>query len=171
MRAFGIVGSISMGGGRFAFYFHEFVVRRAWLSQDDLLERMAISQLLPGPNIGNFAVLLGQRLRGLRGAALALLATLAPGALLMLLLSALYFTRGQVPAFAAGFRGIAAAAAGLALGTSLQIAYRGVPSLQAALFATLTIVAVAFLHIPTLLSILVLGSMGVLLHQARHRAG
>jgi chromate transporter len=162
-RAFGTVGVISMGGGRFAYYFHELVTRRHWISEQEMLERLAISQLLPGPNIGNLAVLLGQRLRGFRGAALALIATLAPGALLMLGLSAFYFARGQVPGAGPAFRGIAAAATGLALGTTLQIGWKSARGLRAALLAALTLVAVLVLHLPTLLAILLLGGLGVLL--------
>lgn len=167
-RAFGVIGVISMGGGRFAFYFHEMVTRRRWLTEVEMLERLAISQLLPGPNVGNLTVLLGQRLRGLRGAALALAATLAPGATLMLALSALYFARGQIPGAGSAFRGIGAAAAGLALATSLQIAYRATRTLRAAALALLTIAAVGVLHVPTLVAILVLGVSGALLFRLRH---
>jgi chromate transporter len=154
-----------MGGGRFAYYFHELVTRRRWLSEQEMLERLAISQLLPGPNIGNLAVLLGQRLRGFRGAALALIATLGPGALLMLGLSAFYFARGQVPGAGPAFRGIAAAAAGLALGTTLQIGWRSARGVRAAVLGALTLLAVLVLHLPTLLAILLLGAGGVLLYR------
>ncbi len=165
-RAFGTIGVISMGGGRFAYYFHELVTRRRWLGEQEMLERLAISQLLPGPNIGNLAVLLGQRLRGFRGAALALIATLAPGALLMIGLSAFYFARGQVPGAAPAFRGIAAAAAGLALGTTLQIGWKSARGVRAAPLAALTIVAVLVLRLPTLPAIVLLGGLGVLLFHA-----
>ncbi len=165
-RAFGTIGVISMGGGRFAYYFHELVTRRRWLGEQEMLERLAISQLLPGPNIGNLAVLLGQRLRGFRGAALALIATLAPGALLMIGLSAFYFARGQVPGAGPAFRGIAAAAAGLALGTTLQIGWKSARGVRAALLAALTIVAVLVLRLPTLPAIVLLGGLGVLLFHA-----
>ena len=110
---------------------------------------------------------LGQRLRGLRGAALALAATLAPGAALMLALSALYFARGQIPGAGSAFRGIGAAAAGLALATSLQIAYRSTRTLPAAALALLTIAAVSVLHVPTLLAILALGAGGAVLFRLR----
>ncbi|HLZ69375.1 MAG TPA: chromate transporter [Dehalococcoidia bacterium] len=165
-RAFGTIGLISMGGGRFAYYFHELVTRRRWFSEQEMLERLAISQLLPGPNVSNLAVLLGQRLRGFRGAALALIATLGPGALLMLGLSAFYFARGQVPGAGPAFRGIAAAAAGLALGTTVQIGWKSARGLRAALLGLLTLVAVLVLHLPTLLAILLLGALGVLLFRA-----
>lgn len=156
-RAFAWVGVISMGGGRFAFYFNELVTRRRWFDEDELIEQYALANLLPGPNIGNWATLLGQRLRGVRGAVLALAATLAPGAALMLLLSAIYFSRGQVPAFTPIFKGIAPAAAGLTIGTSLQIVWRQGRTPAALLLAALTVAAILVLELPPLLTIGVLG--------------
>lgn len=157
-RAFAWVGVISMGGGRFAFYFNEIVTRRRWLSEDELIEQYGLANLLPGPNIGNWATLLGQRLRGLPGAVLALAATLAPGAALMLLLSAVYFSRGQVPAFTPIFKGIAPAAAGLTIGTSLQIAWKQGRTPVAFALAAATVAAILVFKLPPLLAI---GGLGV----------
>lgn len=162
-RAFGLVGITSIGGGRFTFFYHEFVKRRRWLSEAQILEDFGVSQVLPGPNIGNFAVVLGQRLRGLRGAVLALAALLAPGAVLMLVLSALYFSRGEVPALSSILRGVAAAAAGMTAATALQVGQQLGRSLRGILLALITLLAIAILHLPTVLTIVALGLAGILL--------
>src|SRR5579884_3638740 len=128
--SFGAIGVTSMGGGRFTYFYHEFARRRRWLSDAEMLDALALSQVLPGPNIGNLSVLLGARLRGVRGAAIALSAVLAPGALAMIVLSALYFGHGTLPSLLPIFKGIGAAAAGLATATSLQVAWSGVRSLR-----------------------------------------
>jgi chromate transporter len=164
-RAFGWVGVISMGGGRFAFYFNELVTRRGWLSEDDILEDYALANLLPGPNIGNFATLMGRRLRQLPGAALALVATLLPGALLMLLLSVLYFSRGQTPGLGAAFRGIGPAAAGLTAATTGQIAWKQGRAPFAVGIAVLTALAILVVGAPALLAIAVLGSAASLYYR------
>src|SRR4051812_5017783 len=114
LRSFGTIGVTSMGGGRFTYFYHEFAQRRRWLTDAEMLDALALSQVLPGPNIGNLSILLGARLRGARGALLALVAVLAPGALAMLVLSALYFSHGHLPSLLPVFKGIGAAAAGLA---------------------------------------------------------
>jgi chromate transporter len=156
-RAFGWVGVISMGGGRFAFYFNELVTRRRWLSEEAILEDYALANLLPGPNIGNFATLMGRRLRQLRGATLALAATLIPGALLMLLLSVLYFSHGKTTGLDAIFRGLGPAAAGLTIATTAQIAWKAGRTPLAVAFALVTVLAILVLGLPALLTILVLG--------------
>jgi chromate transporter len=165
LRSFGTIGVTSMGGGRFAFFYHEFARRRHWLTDSELLDGLALSQVLPGPNIGNLSVLLGARLRGARGGAIALVAVLAPGATLMLVLSALYFGSGQVPALLPVFKGIAAAASGLALTTSLQVAWKGVRSLRALALAAVTLVGVGVFRVPTVPAILVMTGVGLVLFQ------
>ena len=156
-RAFGWVGVISMGGGRFAFYFNELVTRRGWLSEEAILEDYALANLLPGPNIGNFATLMGRRLRHLPGATLALAATLIPGALLMLLLSVLYFSHGKTAGLDAAFRGLGPAAAGLTIATTAQIGWKAGRTPLAIGCAALTVVALLVVGAPALLTILVLG--------------
>ncbi len=166
-RAFGTVGATSMGGGRFTFFYQEFVRRRRWLTEPEILEVFGVSQILPGPNIGNFAVVLGQRLRGVRGALLALLALLLPGAVMMLVLSILYFSRGEVPALASILRGVAAAAAGMTLATALQIGYSMARSVRGVVIALLAAGGIVFLHLPIVLAILVLGAIGIFLSRPR----
>lgn len=169
VRAFGYIGVISMGGGRLAFYFDELATRRRWLTTEALLEDYALASLLPGPNIGNFATLLGRQLRGLSGAALALLVTLLPGGALMVALSALYFTHGHLPVLAPIFRGIAPAAAGLTLGTTAQIVWRQARSPVPALVAALTAATILVLRVPTLPAILVIGGVTALVEALRRR--
>jgi chromate transporter len=167
LRAFGAVGATSMGGGRFTFFYQEFVRRRRWIRETEILEVFGVSQILPGPNIGNFAVVLGQRLRGLRGAVLALLALLLPGAALMLVLSTLYFGRGEVPALSSILRGVAAAAAGMTLATALQIGYSMARSVRGVVTVLLAAGGIAILHLPIVLAILVLGATGIFLSRPR----
>jgi chromate transporter len=126
VRVFGGIGLTSFGGGRVAYFWHEVARRRNWVAEEDLLQGIAITSLVPGPNFGNLSVFLGQRLRGVRGAVLGTLALLAPGVSLMLLLTVLYFSHGQVPAAAPVFRGVGAGAVGLALGSALSVGSRTV---------------------------------------------
>ncbi len=170
-RAFGTVGATSMGGGRFSFFYQEFVRRRRWVTEPEMLEVFGVSQILPGPNIGNFAVVLGQRLRGTRGALLALLALLLPGAALMLLLSMLYFSGSEVPALPSILRGVAAAAAGMTLATALQIGYSLARSVRGVILALLAAGGIVLLHLPIVLAILILGAIGIFLARPRGESG
>ena len=170
VRAFGRIGLTSFGGGRITYFWHEIVVRRRWLTEADLLEGVAISQLLPGPNVANLSVYLGQRLRGGRGAALAALAVPGPGAVTMLALAVLYLERGQTPAAGPVFAGVGAAAAGLALSSTLAVGARAVRDPAAVLLAGLTFAGVALLELNPLAVILPLGLAGAWLRRPRPSA-
>ena len=151
LRSFGTIGLTSFGGGRIAYFWHEFRRRKDLVSEHDLLDGIAVSQLLPGPNITNLAVYLGHRMRGLPGALLALTAVAAPGALIMLVLSILYIERGQTPALEPLFRGVGPGAAALALSSTLGVSLRTARDPAALALVALTFVAVALFRLNPLL--------------------
>jgi chromate transporter len=112
-REFLLIGATSFGGGRAAYFQDALVKRRRWLTDDEFLEAVAVSQVLPGPNIGNLAAYLGQRMWGGRGAVLAVLCLTVPGALSILALGWLYFNGMPASIAEPVGKGVAAAAAGL----------------------------------------------------------
>lgn len=163
-RTFTLLGLTSLGGATFTYFYSEFVDRLKWLSHEEIMNYRAISQLLPGANMGNLAVLVGRRLGGPAGAAAALSALIAPGAVLMLLLSAVYFRGGQVSILGALFKGIGPAAAGLALANALEASGREIRSPRSAWLLPVAAITVIFFHLPTLVVIAVLGLVGVALY-------
>jgi chromate transporter len=44
------------------------VIDKKWLSQKQFVEMLAVSQAIPGPNIVNLALMLGDHFQGWRGA-------------------------------------------------------------------------------------------------------
>lgn len=95
---------------------------RRWLSQTEFNEVFALCQTLPGANITNFAAVFGMRHRGVSGAAAALAGLLAAPMAIVMLLSGLYASYGGLPPVRHALGGLAAAAAGLLLGTAGKIA-------------------------------------------------
>ena len=69
-----IIGAISFGGGIIAYERILLVEKRKWLSADEFMAYLAISQTMPGLNSVNMAVLAGDHLRGVLGAIIATLA-------------------------------------------------------------------------------------------------
>src|SRR2546428_14187038 len=69
------------------------VEKRRWLTPADFTEGCAVCPILPGPNIGNAAIVLGQRWVGLRGAIVAVLGLFAPADLWVLTLRGLFTRR------------------------------------------------------------------------------
>ncbi len=141
------------------------VERRRWLSAAEFTDLLALCQFLPGPNIVNFAVALGGRFYGAAGSLAAVAGLLGGPVAVVIGLGALYGRFASVPAVAHGLAGLAAAAAGLVLATALRIAapLRGRPGGIAV--AVAAVLAVAVLHLPLWLVLLVLAPAGVLLNR------
>lgn len=97
------------------------VTRKKWLSEDDFAQALAVCQLLPGANTLNMSVFLGSQLAGAMGALAALLGLTTIPFALVLSLGVAYGRIEQGPHMAAVFQALGAGAAGVALGTGLQM--------------------------------------------------
>ena len=95
--------------------------RRRWLTQAQFVETLSLGQVLPGPNIVNMALMIGDRFFGLRGALAALAGLLAAPLLIVLVFAALYGRYAQHPAVSGALRGMGAVAAGLILSTAIKM--------------------------------------------------
>lgn len=170
-RVFTWVGLTSVGGGRAAFLYDAFVTRRAWLSADEFVPGLTLSQLLPGPTISNLAIFVGTKLGGGRGAIVGWLAVLVPGALAILCLASLYFERGVGPSAASVLRGMGAAVAGFLFVTTAQMARAALRGRAAPWIAALTFAAVALLRLNTFLVLLLVGAVSLWINRPQRPEG
>lgn len=136
---------------------------RRWLTKEEFVEILAIAQILPGPNICNLALMIGDRFFGWRGAFAALGGMIALPLVIVLMLTALYSRYAELPQVAGALRGMAAVSAGMLIGTALKLA----PALQAnpmpvqvcIALAVVSFVAVALLRWPLAWVLLALGAL------------
>jgi chromate transporter len=99
----------------------ELVENQRWLTREQFLELLSISQVLPGPNIVNLALILGDRHFGWRGGAAAMGGVLLAPLGVVLALAILAQQLQGLPAVAGALRGMGAVAAGLVLSTALRL--------------------------------------------------
>ena len=151
----------------------ELVERRRWLSPDQFVEMLAISQVMPGPNVVNLALMFGDRVFGWRGAVAALGGMLIVPMVVVLALTALYARFDQDPMVTGALRGMGAVAAGLVLSTGFKLLgtlRRNVMGLPICLaFGAATLIATAWLRLPLVWVIALLGSFAVLVAWIRLR--
>lgn len=158
-------------GGVLAIAQRELVERRRWMSNAEFVEDWAVAQIMPGPNIVNLSIMLGQRYFGWRGALAALAGMLTLPLLIVLLLALLYAQYAQLPAVAGALRGMGAVAAGLVVAVGLKLfpALRGnVLGLGRCMaLGALCFVAVALLRWPLAYVLLGLGAVASVLAYRR----
>ena len=158
-------GLSSLGGGRSAYFHDALVRRRGWITHEEFVQDFTLSQVLPGPNFSNLAVVLGYRLAGLAGGVWGLLSIAAPGGVILLGLSVLYL-RGAFSADTTTLmRGLGAAVVGLVLVTSLRVAWGALRGGRAMLMAALTFLAVGPLRLPTVWVVVVMVPLSFWLHR------
>ena len=106
--SFALIGTFTIGGGyaMIPLMEKELVDKHLWLTKEDFLDVMALSQAMPGVFAVNMASSVGYRLRGIAGAVAAVIGNiLAPIAIIILLAAFFhYFKDNQV--VEAVFKGI-----------------------------------------------------------------
>ena len=112
--AFSII-SLSGFGGVLYWSRRMLVEQRKWMTPAEFNDAYALCQILPGPTIVNLSVVFGRSIRGLPGAAVALVGLIGPGMAIVVFFAFLYSVYGTIEALQRMFMGVAAAAAGLVI--------------------------------------------------------
>jgi chromate transporter len=148
--------------------------QKRWLTKEQFVEILAFGQVLPGPNVCNVALMVGDRFFGWRGAFAALAGMMAVPLVIVLAITAAYSQYASNPVVAGALKGMGAVAAGLIVGTALKLmsALRanpmGIPACAVLLVSAF--VAVAILRWPLVWILLGLGTLACLLAWRRLRA-
>ncbi|GAC1332811.1 MAG: chromate transporter [Beijerinckiaceae bacterium] len=137
------------------------VEERHWLDDHEFAGLLGLSQVLPGANTINMAVLVGDRFRGGSGAVAAVLGLMAMPLAIVVLLVELYGSVAQNPYVGAAIAGAGAAAAGLVIGTGLKIARNLKLSARIVLVALVTFVAIGVLRLPLIWVLIVLVPLSI----------
>lgn len=160
-------------GGVVAVVQRELVERKQWLTREEFVEDWAVAQILPGPNVINLSLMLGDRYFGLRGALAAMAGLLAFPLLIVLALAMVFSGVSDLPMAQGAMRGMGAAVAGLIAATGLRLlgALRQnvMGQLACGVFCVATFVAIALLRLPLVGVLLGLGGLASL--WAWHRLG
>lgn len=154
------IGCLAFGGAQ-AFARRVMVEERRWLSEQQYAELLALGQVLPGPNVGNMAVMFGRQVRGLPGALACVSGFFGLPLCLLVGLVSLYAWGGQNRWFGAAMHGVAAAAAGMVLGTALRMGTRLRPPPEALALAVAVLLAAAVFRLPLPLIVVVAAPLGI----------
>ena len=153
-------------GGVLAVVQRVLVDEKRWLTNEEFIEDWAVAQILPGPNVVNLALMIGDRYFGLRGGLAALAGILTFPLLVVLVIAAFFASVADTPMAQGALKGMGAvsagliAAVGLRLITALKVNVMSVGVCVA--LAAMTFIAVAIMRIPLAWVLLGLGAFATL---------
>lgn len=118
------LGAVSFGGpaAHLALLHEELVVRRRWVTEQEYLDLLGASGLIPGPTSTETAIHLGMSRGGVPGLWVAGLCFIAPAALITGTIAWLYVAYGSLPAMQGLLRGVKPAVVAIILSAVLQLA-------------------------------------------------
>src|SRR6476469_1891450 len=108
-------------GGVLAVVQRELVEKKRWMTREEFVEEWAVAQIMPGPNVVNLSLMIGDRYFGFRGAMTALAGMLVVPLVVVLSLALVYARFSDNPQVAGALRGMGAVAAGLITATGLKL--------------------------------------------------
>jgi chromate transporter len=148
-------------GGVMPFAYRALVERRRLLRNDDFAEMFAFGQIVPGPAIANFAIMVGYRDSGALGAIAAVTGLTALPFLLMVVVGMFYSQYAGLEQVRNALTGMGAVTGGLILATALKLS-RGVQKRPGRLMLLLAgFISFGLLRLPFLAVIGVLAPLSV----------
>jgi chromate transporter len=153
-------------GGVLAVVQRELVDKKQWLTREQFVEDWAVAQVLPGPNVVNLCLMIGDRYFGVRGGLAALAGMLTFPLLIVLVLAWLVTGYADSADVQGALRGMGAVAAGMITANGFKLW----PALKTNVLGThvcialsaITFISIALLRIPMVWVLLGLGGLASL---------
>lgn len=176
------IGAVSFGGGyAMISLIREECLAAGWLTEEELLNFIAVAESTPGPVAINMATFIGSSQGGVLGAALATLGVVLPSFIIITLIAAVMHNLLKFPAVKAFLGGLRPAVVALIVGTATTLLFtvflgiRTVGDAASPDFKALIIIAVVAAisliykkikkkTFSPILLILISGAMGILLY-------
>jgi chromate transporter len=162
-----IIGTISFGGGIIAYLRRTLVDETKWLTEEQFLRALELSQVVPGTNSANMAVIVGDFLCGLVGSVAALAGICLPGAVLAFVLAIGSSAGRHHPIGHAALLGVTAGAVGILASITFRMGKPQFIQFPDVAILLLTFVGMSLLKLPLLLLVVVLGGVAVFIYRPR----
>ncbi|MCJ8167908.1 chromate efflux transporter [Atopomonas sediminilitoris] len=166
-----MLGFLSFGGpaGQIAMMHRELVERRRWISESRFLHALNYCMLLPGPEAQQLATYMGWLLHGRIGGIIAGGLFILPAVILLIVLSALYLSFGDLPAVQAVFDGIKPAALALIVLACWRIGQRTLKHPIAWVLASAALLNALLLGLPFPAVIALAASLGFIAQRSGYK--
>src|SRR5665647_41179 len=137
------------------------VDKKNWMTDEEYLNGLALSQLLPGAPAVNLNTYIGYFLRGFPSALVASIFFVIPCFVAMIVLAHLYLNYNDFPLVSSLFKGVGALVVGLVLNTIIDLWKKGVNTPQLTILAAGGFVMVYFLKVNIFSLLLAAGAVSL----------
>ncbi|MGF1496122.1 MAG: chromate efflux transporter [Elainellaceae cyanobacterium] len=162
------LGCVAFGGpaAHVAMMDDEVVKRRRWMTRDELLDLIGVTNLLPGPNSTELAIHIGFERAGWRGLFVAGSCFILPAMVIVWILAALYARYQTVPQVEWLLYGIKPVIIAIILQALIKLGKKAIKDAPTTL-AAVAVVAAFFLNVNEILLLLVAGLVVMLIKNLR----
>ncbi len=168
-RAFFLIGATSFGGGLTGYIRRALVEERRWLTEEEFLGGLSISQALPGPNAVNLAVFVGHRFQGVAGSMVSVASVFVAPLAALSLLSVGWARWGEVRSVAGVLKALAAFGAALMAATGIGMFRDAKLRPVELVVAAVSFAAVALFRFPVPAVLAILLPLSILLQRSGSR--
>lgn len=118
------IGMFTFGGGyaMLPLIEQELITKRKWIEQKEFLDLLTLAQSVPGPIAVNTSVFVGYKVRGFGGAVAALLGSVLPSFVIILVIAIFFADIRHNPVVDAAFKGMRPAVVALIIGPMISLA-------------------------------------------------
>ena len=154
---FAKIGAFTIGGGyaMIPIIQKEVVDKRGWISEEDFMDVLAISQSAPGILAVNISIFLGHKLRGTKGSIVATLGSALPSFTIILLIAMFFAGYQDNPTVMAIFKGIRPVVVSLIAVPMINMAKKAKLNFYTGSLAVITALLIIFLKVSPLYILLV----------------
>lgn len=158
------IGAFTFGGGyaMIPLIEKEVVENQKWLSKEEFMDILVVSQSFPGALAVNTSIFLGYRISGVVGALLALLGVILPSFLIILVIAAFFMQFRDNYYVNAGFLGITAAVPMLVLIGALSLSKGLKRDMRTGITIVLGVLALTVFKINPIVVIIIAATYGVI---------
>ena len=154
---FAKIGSFTIGGGYAMIpLIRDELVKRGWLTDEELPDIVALAQSAPGVLAVNMSIFAGHRMRGFKGSLAATLGSVLPSFLIILLIAMLFTGYQDNPVVVRIFKGIRPVVVSLILVPMINMAGKGNKTWWSWMISLLVLFLVAFMNYSPIYILLVL---------------
>jgi chromate transporter len=158
------IGAFTFGGGyaMIPLIETEVVDKKQWLSKEDFLDIIVISQTFPGALAVNSSIFIGYRIAGLLGAIIGLLGVVLPSFFIILVIAAFFMKFRNYHYVNLVFQGISAAVPMLILIAVVSLSKSLKKSYANFIIILISLASILFLNVHPVIVILLSGLYGII---------